>query len=336
MHAVVSLPPKVSAFESARAVLLISLITEPLGMLLSWGLRVAYLRLRLRVEQPRRLVLWVLPCCLIAATLDWALATVVQSWFQIQTLTWLVVFGFAWLRGVQYLTWTFLYFWIKGAIAARERVLNLVRAESAAREAELRMLRAQVDPHFLFNALNTVLAGIDRAPKELTGVVQGLADYLRYSLAHRHTSMVPLGDEFDAAMNYLVVEKARFRVGLVVESHVDDAARTVPVPGVILQPLIENAVKHGYKSSPVPLRLRIDIRAGVSGGAVIEVTNSGNWIEPPEHREAGDASGVGLDSLKRRLALFYPGDHQFDISTGGDQVVVRIQLPPVSSLMATP
>lgn len=331
-HAVVSMPLKVWAFGSVRSALLISLIAEPIGLLLTWGLRHAYQRLQLRVERPRRLVAWVLACALTAATIDWALAMSFQRSLSLNS-TPLIVFGQTWLRGVQYVGWTVLYFWIKGTIAARERAVNLLRAEAAANEAELRMLRAQIDPHFLFNALNTVLAGVGREPQALTRVVQGLADYLRYSLAHRHTALVPLGDEFDAALSYLVVEKARFRDDLIVDAHVDDAARAVPVPGVLLQPLIENAVKHGYRSSPVPLRLRVDVRAAADGGVVVEVTNSGRWIDPPVEREAGDSSGVGLESVRRRLALLYPGAHQFNLFTGGDQVTVRMQLPPRSSLV---
>ena len=185
----------------------------------------------------------------------------------------------------------------------------------------------------LFNALNTVLAGIGPDQERLTGVVQGLADYLRYSLLHRHAVMVPLGDEFDAALNYLVVEKARFRDGLLVHTHIDDLARAVSAPGVILQPLIENAVKHGYKSSPAPLRLAIDIRSKPDGGAVIDVTNSGRWVVPPAQRQEGDASGHGLESVKRRLALIYPDAHRFELLTAGEQVSVRIHLPSASALL---
>jgi len=155
-----------------------------------------------------------------------------------------------------------------------------------------------------------------------------LADYLRYSLAHRHTAMVPLGEEFDAVLNYLLVEKARFREDLQIDSHIDPTARSVPVPGVMLQPLIENAVKHGVKSSPIPLKLRIHVRSASNGGAIVEVANSGRWIEPPVSRDAGDASGFGLESLKRRLTLVYAATHRFEISAGQNQVLIRIQVPP--------
>lgn len=331
-HAVLSLPLKIAGFDTLQSMILVTLIEEPLGFGLTSGMRLAYLRLGLRVEEPVRLAIWVSVCCATAALIDWTVGHQVEAWFGLHEVTPIVLLGLFWIHALQYVTWTFLYFWIKNVIAARERVLSLIRAEAAAHEAELRMLRAQINPHFLFNSLNTVLNGLNRESKALSSVVQGLADYLRYSLKHRHTALVPLGDEFDAAMNYLVVEKARFRDGLSIEAHVDEAARAVPVPGVMLQPLIENAVKHGYKSSPVPLTVRISIRAD-NGGAIVEVANSGRWIEPPAVREPDDASGVGLESLQRRLALLYPASHRFEIAKGGDEVSVRIHLPAGSSCL---
>ena len=328
VHAIVTMPLKVAAFGGAGA-FAVSLGTEPLGFALTVGLRHAYQRLGLRVGAPYRLVLWVLACSTVASVLDWLIARPVQLQLNLSVPS-LFIIGFAWLRAVQYVGWSGLYFGISAAIAERQRALNLVRAEAAARESELQMLRAQINPHFLFNSLNTVLAGLDRDPKALGAVVQGLADYLRYSLAHRHMTMVPLGEEFDAAVNYLIVEKARFRGDLEVETHIDPAARGLPVPGVMLQPLIENAVKHGYTSSPIPLRLRVVIRASVDGGGVIEVANSGRWVEPRAERASGDASGFGLDSVTRRLQLLYPRAHRFEIDTGRDEVSVRIHLSPAA------
>jgi two-component system LytT family sensor kinase len=334
IHAVVTAPLKLLAFVSWRNAIVVTLVAEPIGFLLTCLMRVAYAHVGLRVERMRRLVSIVLLCSLAAGAVDYAVSEPLTRVMAIQSSS-LITLGQTWLRVVQYITWSFLYFWIKGAIVARERAVQLVSAEAAAREAEVRMLRAQLDPHFLFNALNTVLAGIRPDHEQLTPVVQGLSDYLRYSLVHRHKVMVPLGDEFDAALSYLVVEKARFRDGLVVHTHIDDAARRVSAPGVILQPLIENAVKHGYRSSPVPLRLTIDIRSTPAGGAAIEVTNSGRWVEPARGRNADTVSGYGVESVKRRLALVYPDAHRFDLTTTGEQVSVRIVLPAASSLLET-
>ena len=326
-HGVITFPLKFFIFDSLATCVLTTLIAQSVGIIQTSYLRIIYRRLALRLERPRRLVMSVFICCAVAALIDWLIAQPVNRMIRADTLTTWVLFGMTWNHALAYVMWTFLYFWIKSAMAARERAVNLVRAESAAREAELQMLRAQINPHFLFNSLNTVLAGLHEDQQALAGVVQGLADYLRYSLAHRHATTVPLGEEFDAVMNYLLVEKARFRDDLKVEAHIDKMARTLPVPGVMLQPLVENAVKYGYKSSPLPLRLRIRIRAAANGGATVEVANSGEWIEPPAQRHPGDAGGVGLESLTRRLSLLYPGTHHFEISKTGGEVAVRIQVP---------
>lgn len=334
-HAIVTLPLKIAAFGSLGAGLVATLITEPIGLLLTLALRFVYRWLRLSPEQPGRLLLGVVLGCAAAATIDAWVGVPTSRAFELRAVPDVVTFGFTWMRALAYLAWSTLYFWIRSVIIERERMLNQLHAEAAARDAELRMLRAQVDPHFLFNALNTVLAGLDHKQRSLSIVVQGLADYLRYSLAHRHAMLVPLGEEFDAAMNYLEVEKARFRDDLVVEAHIDDAARHVMVPGVFVQPLIENAVKHGYKSSPLPLRLRINVASAAVGGAAIEVANSGRWIDPPLNRSPDDASGVGLASLQRRLALVYPDTHTFAIVRAPGEVQVRVSVPAGSALAAT-
>jgi signal transduction histidine kinase len=336
IHAVLTLPVKIGWYPSTRDAIVVSLVGEPLGFLMTCVLRMVYLRdglfgLDVARNKPRRLVVLVPLICLIPSAVELGISSPINRLLGLE-VSWLIVFGQTWLRYVQYLAWSFLYFWIKGVIAARTRAVNLIRAETAAREAELRMLRAQIDPHFLFNALNTVLAGIRPDQKSLTNVVQGLADYLRYSLANRHATMVPLGDEFDAAMNYLTVEKARFHDDLQVDAHIDPVARSLPVPGVMLQPLIENAVKYGYRSSPVPLRVRVDVRADGAAGAIIEVANTGRWIDRPLPRPDGDASGVGLESLRRRLDLLYDGSHEFEISADESRVVVRIRLPATPAL----
>ena len=179
VHGIVSLPLKVEGFGSLRAALVATLVISPVAFVLTGILRSVYLRLNLSPERPRELVIPVLIGSTIAAAIDWGIVTWAQRALDLYPASTVWLVGYTWLRGVQYLGWSTLYFWILSTLAARERAVNLVRAESAAHEAELQMLRAQIDPHFLFNSLNTVLAGLGRDQHALSGVVQGLADYLR-------------------------------------------------------------------------------------------------------------------------------------------------------------
>jgi two-component system, LytTR family, sensor kinase len=188
----------------------------------------------------------------------------------------------------------------------------------------LQMLRAQMNPHFLFNALNTVLAAIGKSQDELKALVRALAEYLRYSLETRADGRVLVGQEFDAITSYLAVEKARFREKLEVECHIIPGARYLLVPGIIIQPLVENAIKHGRKTSPHPLRIRLSVSNLDSNGVQIEVSNTGKWVEPDPANTLG---GVGLKNLKERLKLLYPDCHSFRITNENGWVTVQIQIP---------
>ena len=220
--------------------------------------------------------------------------------------------------------WSLLYFGIKSMRAARDRELRLARAESQRREAELQMLRAQVNPHFLFNALNTIRAGVEGLGHELRDIVHSLADYLRYSLEHGNRELVPLGKEFEALVSYLKVEKARFRDELEVDCQIDDAARGVAVPGIILQPLVENAIKHGRETSSIPLKVRVNLFCPDGERVHIVVSNTGDWIES-EH--ANKTGGIGLENLRRRLDLLYPNEHDLQITNQDGWVRVLVYLP---------
>lgn len=232
------------------------------------------------------------------------------------------------LRCGIYAFWVSLYISINHFIdTARER-LRLAQLETETRESELRLLRAQVNPHFLFNALNTILAVADH-PQRVTETTHALADYLRFSLA-QNSELHPLGKELDALENYLRVEKIRFEERLEYTLEVDAAARRQPVPGALVQPLLENAIKYGQCTSPPPLRLAIRAQKRDDGGLSLVVENSGHWVEPG----SGDSTGIGLANLRRRLELIYGDQATLSTETAADRVCVRVDLPigPISPI----
>jgi LytS/YehU family sensor histidine kinase len=167
-------------------------------------------------------------------------------------------------------------------------------------KSELALLRSQMQPHFLFNALTAVMAVSDDKEKveELT---QSLADYLRFSLSKRNDDYSPLGEELDAMENYLHVEKIRFAENLNYQIDVDQEAHAFMVPSQLVQPLLENAIKYGQRTSPMPLSIRIHARlTGKDLHLVVE--NSGSWVEPSAlSRDEG--MGIGVSNLRRRLQL---------------------------------
>lgn len=330
-----SMPLKFHAYESLSGAVILSLYRDPLGLILTTAFRRIYGRLGLTSERPWHLGSHILVVSMSAGMFDavscaWLTKGVVAE----GAYSW--VFGMFCFRSMIYFAWSFLYFWIRDQIASRKRLLDLARAETAARDAEILMLRAQVSPHFLFNAFNTILADIESRPASLAPVVQGLADYFRYSLTSSQDLFVTLGEEFDAMVNYLRVEKARFRDSLVVDCHIDPATRHLQVPGVFLQPLVENALKYGHRTSPTPLRVGLNITATARGGARIEVTNSGIWL-PLSRPHPHGGHGQGLSNLRERLGLLYGNQALLQAPTAetDGQVTVAVELPPHPSSAQT-
>ena len=215
--------------------------------------------------------------------------------------------------------WAGLYFGIKSWLAwQRERERALESAAQAA-AAQLEMLRYQLNPHFLFNSLNSLRASIDEDPRRARQMVTRLAEFLRYSLLADGAKEVPLYKEIEAAQNYLAIEKVRFEDKLEVEFEAGREARDFRVPCFLLNPLVENAVRHGFDNSPKPLR--ITVAARLEGDAlVLEVSNTGSL--------GGGSNGtrIGLKNLRERLAKAFPGRSSFTLTDGGGWVRARISI----------
>ena len=326
--AVFTLPLKISAFGSVEYAILVLVLREPLGLLLTSGFRLIYRRMDIRRHPVAQLAACVVALSFLAGGIDVMVFKSFSSHIKADPISHNEL-GMLSFRTMLYSVWSFLYFWIRDHQLNSQRLLRLAQAETAARNAELLMLRAQVSPHFLFNALNTILAGLDRQPAALAPTVQGLADYFRYSLTSRHDTLVTLGEEYDAIMNYLMVEKARFRDSLVIESYLDPSARGILVPGVFLQPLVENAIKYGYQTSETPLRLWIRVQSGKEGSVDLEVRNSGYWVE---EQPTDGSHGNGLSILRRRMELLYGGRQGIEIATSTHpaEVTIRIHLLPTN------
>ena len=220
--------------------------------------------------------------------------------------------------------WSFLYLGMRHALQSRQHQLELALAKSAQQGAELQMLRAQTNPHFLFNALNAIRAGVEEASPSLGRMVQSLSDFLRFSLDHSQSDLIPLGREFDAMSDYLAVEKVRFGDSLEFICEIDPSLREALVPGIILQPLVENAVKYGQETSECPLRVAVLTTAPNAQTIRMEVVNSGHWLEP---RTREKESHLGLRNLRHRLELLYPARHCLDIAKTGGSVRVRLEIP---------
>ena len=169
------------------------------------------------------------------------------------------------------------------------------RLEAVAREAELRALQAQVNPHFLFNSLNTVRALITENPDEARQAVTDLADLLRYALAAERRERVPLAEEIETVRRYLAIEQLRFEHRLQTSVEIEPDALAASVPPMVIQTLVENGIKHGIDQTPDGGGLRVAAR---SLGDHVRVT-----VDSPGRLDTSSTpeSGVGLANATERL-----------------------------------
>jgi signal transduction histidine kinase len=223
---------------------------------------------------------------------------------------------------------------------AREREQAAVQLQAGLTEARLTALRAQLDPHFLFNTLNAVSALALRGERE--GVVHALStlsDMLRTTLGGAPTQEVPLADELALLERYLEIQRLRFSDRLQIVYDIEPAACDAAVPAMLLQPLVENAVQHGVAARPGAVR--IEIRAARRGDALhLEVRDTGPGFArsapemAPEIRER-----IGLGNTRERLAQLYGSAHTFecrDAEGAGALVVVTLPYRAIPGALATP
>lgn len=192
-----------------------------------------------------------------------------------------------------------------------------------AAEAELKALKAQIDPHFFFNTLNTIASLIHTDPERAEQTVERLAEMFRYVLNGSERRLVPLEDELAFVDGYLEIERARFGDRLRVTREVVPEALEVPIPSLILQPLAENAVRHGRGSDgSVELAIRVMSRGGE---VLVAIADKGPGM--PSGYKIGTGRGVGLRNVDERLRRTYGLEDRLEIRTNephGTVVVVRI------------
>lgn len=203
-------------------------------------------------------------------------------------------------------------------------------ARLAEEKARLEVLRYQLNPHFLFNAFTTLHGLITEAPSAAGALTLKLSDFCRQSFA-RGSEIGTIREEIAMLRAYLGAEHARWGDSLQVAIETDPAALDRSLPPFLLLPLVENAVKYGGHTSPDVLGLRIAIAPHGDAGLVIEVANTGAWLErdpaaPASAAGAPVSTGLGLENIRRRLARHYPGAHALAIESSDGWVRVRLTL----------
>ncbi|MDA8946156.1 histidine kinase [Luminiphilus sp.] len=198
----------------------------------------------------------------------------------------------------------------------RKEAFKLVSAESAAKEAQLKLLRYQLNPHFLFNTLNSIasLVGTQRS-QDAQSMIAELSTFLRFSLESDSNITSPLRDEIEALDHYLRIEQVRFSDRLVVEQEIDPSTLAIEVPSLVLQPLVENAIKHAIGRAEEGGCIRVTARREAKT-LVLSVEDSGSTEDTKEPNLADlfDTPGFGLRSTAERLENLYGDMFSFNAS----------------------
>jgi two-component system LytT family sensor kinase len=231
--------------------------------------------------------------------------------------------------------WSWLVFWL--IFGARQTYryheyylaseLRLERMERSFSQARLNALRMQLDPHFLFNALNTISSQVERDPRLARNMIEHLGDLLRLSLEARDKQEVPLAEEMAFLDHYLAIQKIRFGGGLRIETRIAPEVKYALVPCLIVQPLVENAIRHGISRRASGGTVSIIARRSAER---VEIRVADDGVGLPPGWTLGNSTGLGLSVTRERIAGLYPdGSGRFAVtrrSGGGTEVEISLPL----------
>jgi signal transduction histidine kinase len=224
------------------------------------------------------------------------------------------------------LCWSGLYFGIKYYQMLQDETAKVLRVSAMAHQAQLKMLRYQLNPHFLFNTLNAISTLIlDSDTRTANLMVSRLSSFLRYSLDNDPMQKVTLEQEVTALKLYLEIEQVRFEDRLQLEFEIEPAAEKALIPSLILQPLVENAIKYAIAQSEEGGTIRLAARV-FARELLLELSDQGPGIADPDHPRSTDG-GVGLTNTRDRLQEMYGDNHNFkleNLSPHGLKVCIRI------------
>ncbi|MFO7445944.1 MAG: histidine kinase [Ignavibacteriaceae bacterium] len=220
-----------------------------------------------------------------------------------------------------YLTCIFLvnYYWTE----YKKQKDKALKATALANEAQLKMLQYQVNPHFLFNSLNAIQSMIEKDKDRAKEMIAELSDFFRHTLSHKNQVFISLKEEMDAVQKYLSIQKERFAERLQVSLEIDNKSLDAKIPSFLIHPLVENSIKYGFSAENKNLHLYVRSEK-VNGTLTIVVKNSGTLKKEDQFSVTPSGTKTGIENIKKRLDLLYPGLHEFELSENDGWVKARI------------
>jgi len=296
------------------------------GFVLSTPMRYIYRRLWKRT--PLAMILGVLLTCYTIAlplryVINYSYKLFVEPEWQARNIY--ELFGGALSTTYLLLCWSVLYFGIKFYESQRKQEEAMLKAVALAQEAQLKMLRYQLNPHFLFNTLNAISTLIlDNQNKKANHAVTRLSEFLRYTLDQDPMKKVTLRQELEALDLYLGTERLRFAERLRLEYAVEESAMNALVPSLLLQPLLENSLKYAVSAREQGGLVRIEGRTR-EGWLELSVVDDGPGLK--EGTPTAERRGVGLRNTSERLAVLYGDNRRFAVSNAHPGLRVDMALP---------
>jgi two-component system LytT family sensor kinase len=313
-------------YEKPGNYALVILVSAVGGFLLSLPMR--YLYRRLWSKPPRTMILGVLTTCYLTGLglrflINLSYRTFVQPDWQARSP--LELFGGALSTTYLLLCWSVLYFGIKFYESQRRQEEAMLKAVALAQEAQLKMLRYQLNPHFMFNTLNAISTLIlDNQNKKANYAVTRLSEFLRYTLDQDPMKKVTLRQELEALDLYLGTERLRFGERLRLEYAIEESAMSALVPSLLLQPLLENSLKYAVSSREQGGLVRIEGKTR-EGWLELAVIDDGPGLR--ESAAVTERRGVGLRNTSERLAVLYGDNRRFSVANANPGVRVEMLLP---------
>lgn len=219
------------------------------------------------------------------------------------------------------LVWTSIYFLWHYIEYTNEEALKKVKLEALIKELELKTIKSQINPHFIFNALNSIRALVDEDPIRARQAITELSNILRSSIQVDKVEHTTLAKELEIVKDYLALEYIRFADRLQIDYQIDHNLKEFNVPPMMVQTLVENAIKHGLSKQPGACLIQIIVRKKEDKMEVI-VVNNGQFLERPSD------SGFGLQSTKERLNILYGSNAHFEIvQCETNKVAAKLLLP---------
>jgi sensor histidine kinase YesM len=213
--------------------------------------------------------------------------------------------------------------------SARQRE-TAYKAETLAKDVQLKMLRYQINPHFLFNVLNSIYTLIDENTEKAKRLVIDMSEYYRYTL-NKQQLTVSIEKEVESILKYLEIQKIRFEEEFEYEISVDETLKVVLIPSFIIHLLIENAVKYGTKTMKQKLIIFLSVILE-NNILIIRVSNTGKLVyETPSSENSNNGTSNGIENLKSRLGLYYNDNYSFSLKEKDGWVIASIEINNINA-----